>query len=132
MSATRKGGPMAGFRGNGEGSIYQRTSDRRWFGVVTLGQDGTGRVVRKAVSAKTRAEVVRKLKKLQRDLDDGLPAPDTKMTVAQLLTHWHDDVLRHQAVPSTVVARPHIMPRQQETRNPRHCRCRSTPIGEAG
>lgn len=85
---------MAGFRGNGEGSIYQRTSDGRWLGVVTLGQDGTGRVVRRTVSAKTRAEVVRKLKKLQRDLDDGLPAPDTKMTVAQLLTHWHDDVLR--------------------------------------
>ncbi len=106
---------MAGSRGNGEGSIYQRSSDGRWLGVVTLGQDGTGRVVRKAVSAKTRAEVVRKLKKLQRDLDDGLPAPDTKMTVAQLLTHWHDDVLRHQVVPSTVVsywtvAKHHIIP----------------------
>ena len=95
---------MAGSRGNGEVSIYQRTSDGRWLGVVTLGRDGTGRIVRKAVSAKTRAEVVRKLKKLQRDLDDGLPAPDTKMTVAQLLTHWHDDVLRHQVVPSNVVS----------------------------
>ena len=42
---------MAGSRGNGERSIYQRTSDGRWLGVVTLGQDGTGRVVRKAVSA---------------------------------------------------------------------------------
>ena len=106
---------MAGSRGNGEGSIYQRTSDGRWLGVVTIGQDGTGRVVRKAVSAKTRAEVVRKLKKLQRDLDDGLPVPDTKMTVAQLLTNRHDDVLRHQVVPSTVVsywtvAKHHIIP----------------------
>jgi site-specific recombinase XerC len=37
------------------------------------------------------------------------------MTVAQLLTHWHDDVLRHQVVPGTVVsywtvARHHIIP----------------------
>lgn len=106
---------MAGFRGNGEGSIYQRTSEGRWLAVVTIGQDGTGRVVRKTVSAKTRAEVVRKLKKLQRQLDDGLPAPDTKMTVAQLLTHWHDDVLRHQVTPSTVVSywtvvKHHIIP----------------------
>lgn len=77
---------MAGSRGNGEGSIYQRTYDGRRLGVVTVGQDGTGRVVRKAVSVKTRAEVVRKLKKLQRDLDDGLPTSDTKMTVGQLLT----------------------------------------------
>ena len=106
---------MAGFRGNGEGSIYQRSSDGRWLGVVTIGQDGTGRVVRKTVSAKTRAEVVRKLKTLQRQLDDGLPAPDTKMTVAQLLTQWHDDVLRHQVAPSAAlsywtVAKHHIVP----------------------
>ena len=85
---------MAGSRGNGEGSIYQRSSDRCWLGVVTIGHDHSGRVVRKTVSAKTRAEVVLKLKKLQRQLDDGLPAPDMKMTVAQLLNHWHDDVLR--------------------------------------
>lgn len=106
---------MAGFRGNGEGSIYQRSSDGRWLGVVTIGQDGTGRVARKTVSAKTRAEVVRKLKTLQRQLDDGLPAPDTKMTVAQLLTQWHDDVLRHQVAPSAAlsywtVAKHHIVP----------------------
>lgn len=106
---------MAGFRGNGEGSIYQRSSDGRWLGAVTIGQDGTGRVVRKVVSAKTRSEVVRKLKALQRQLDDGLPAPDTKMTVAQLLTRWHDDVLRHQVAPSAVVsywtvAKHHIIP----------------------
>jgi integrase len=106
---------VAGFRGNGEGSIYQRTSDGRWLGVVTIGQDGNGRTTRKTVSAKTRAEVVRKLKTLQRQLDDGLPAPDTKMTVAQLLHRWHDDVLRHQVAPSAVVsywivAKRHIIP----------------------
>ena len=106
---------MASSRGNGEGSIYQRTSDRRWLGVLTIGRDGDGRVVRKTVSAKTRAEVVLKLKKLQRQLDDGLPAPDMKMTVAQLLNQWHDDVLRHQVAPSAAlsywtVAKHHILP----------------------
>ena len=106
---------MAGSRGNGEGSIYRRTSDRRWLGALTIGRDGDGRVVRKTVSAKTRAEVVLKLKKLQRQLDDGLPAPDMKMTVAQLLNQWHDDVLRHQVAPSAAlsywtVAKHHILP----------------------
>ena len=106
---------MASFRGNGEGSIYQRASDGRWLGAISVGRDDRGRLLRKVVSAKTRGEVVRKLRKLQRDLDDGLPAPDTKMTVAQLLTQWHDDVLRHQVAPSAVVsywtvARHHIIP----------------------
>ena len=82
---------------------------------MTIGRDSDGRVVRKTVPAKTRAEVVLKLKKLQRKLDDGLPAPDMKMTVAQLLNQWHDDVLRHKVAASTAlsywtIARHHIIP----------------------
>src|SRR5579863_3371285 len=106
---------MAGFRGNGEGSIYQRSADGLWLGVQTIGRDANGRMVRKTVTAKTRADVVRKLRKLQRQLDDGLPAPDTTLTVAQLLNRWHDDVLRHQVAPSAAfnyksVADRHIVP----------------------
>ena len=55
-----------------------------------------GKLLRKTVSAKTKGEALQKLKGLQKQLDDGLPAPDDRMTVPQLLTRWHDDVLRHQ------------------------------------
>jgi hypothetical protein len=44
--------PMARTRQNGEGSVYQRASDGRWIGSVTLGWDDDRRV-RKTVSAKT-------------------------------------------------------------------------------
>ena len=91
---------MAGSRGNGEGSIYQRSSDGRWLGVLTLGYGPNGRLVRKTVSAKTRSEVVRKLKQLQRHLDDGIPLPDATLTVSQLFNSWYEDVLRHQVDPS--------------------------------
>ena len=64
MSATRIGADVAGKRGNGEGSIYQRSSDGRWFGVVLMGSDSRGRLIRRSVSARTRAEVVDKLKAL--------------------------------------------------------------------
>lgn len=77
---------MAGNRGIGEGSIYQRSTDKRWIAAVTLGYDSNGKQKRKVVSAKTRAEVVQKLKTLQRQIDDGLPAPDATLTVSQLLT----------------------------------------------
>jgi integrase len=106
---------VAGYRGNGEGSVYQRSSDGLWLGVQSVGRASNGRSIRKTVTGKTRAEAVRKLKKLQRQLDDGLPAPDTTLTVAQLLNRWHDDVLRHQVAPSAAfnykaVADRHIVP----------------------
>jgi ribosome-associated translation inhibitor RaiA len=58
-------------------------------------------MIRKTVNAKTRGEVVKKLKQLQRQFDDGIPLPDATLTVAQLLNSWYSDVLRHQVAPST-------------------------------
>jgi len=106
---------MAGRRGNGEGSIYQRASDGRWLGVALLGYGPGGRPLRKTVTATTRGEVVKKLKSLQRQLDDGLPAPDTQLTIAQLLDRWYSDVLRHQVSLSAAanyksIADHHIVP----------------------
>lgn len=68
---------MARSRGNGEGSIYQRSSDGRWLGVLTIGYSARGTLVRKSVSAKTRAEVVRRFKILQAQYDSGAPLSDT-------------------------------------------------------
>lgn len=106
---------MPAQRANGEGSIYQRASDKRWLGAVTVGVDANGRPKRKIVSAKSRAEAVQKMRKLQRQLDDGLPAPDTSMTVTHLVDRWLDDVNRHQVSASTTnnyraMAEHHIKP----------------------
>lgn len=106
---------MASSRGNGEGAIYQRASDSRWLGVITIGYASNGRRIRKTVSAKTRAEVVKKLKQLQRHVDDGIPLPDTILTVAQLLNSWYTDVLRHQVAKTASsnyksIADCHIIP----------------------
>ena len=106
---------MAGKRGNGEGTIYQRASDGRWLGVLQVGYGPTGRPIRKTVSAKTRSEVVQKFKDLQRTFDDGLPVPDGTMNVSQLLVRWHKDILTHQVAPSAAanyegIARTHIIP----------------------
>ena len=87
---------MAGRRGNHEGSIYQRTSDQRWMGAALIGYNALGKPVRKYASAKTRTEVVQKLKKMRRQIDDGLQVTDTGLKVAQLFERWHDDILRHQ------------------------------------
>lgn len=106
---------MTGQRANGEGSVYQRASDKRWIGAATVGFDAKGRPKRKFVSAKTRAEAVRKLRTLQQQLDEGLSAPDTQLSVSQLLDRWLEDVVRHQVSPSTArnyktIAVQHIKP----------------------
>jgi integrase len=85
------------------------------MGAVSLGHDINGRAIRKVISARTRNEVVHKMRQLQHNLDQGLPAPDNSLTVAQLLKRWYEDVLRHQVAPSAArnykaIADQHIIP----------------------
>jgi integrase len=106
---------MAHRRGNGEGSIYQREIDGRWFGSIVVGFDTKGRQKRRTVSAKSRREVVSKLTKLQRDISDGLSPQLESISLAQLLTRWHEDVLPRQVKESAQqnywsVARIHLIP----------------------
>ncbi len=62
---------MAGRRGNNEGVIYQWSSDGRWLGVALLRYDTVGRRIRRSVSATTRAEMVRRLKTLNRETSES-------------------------------------------------------------
>ena len=106
---------MAGRRLNKDGSVYRRSLDGLWIGAAFLGYDERGKLLRKTVSARTKAEALAKLKKVQRQLDDGLPAPDDRMTLSQLLDRWFDDVMRHQVAPSALenyrsIARIHLKP----------------------
>ena len=106
---------MPGKRLNGEGSVYQRSSDGRWVGAVTVGFNEVGRPVRKTVSAKTAVAAREKLRSIQRQLDEGLPPPDDRMTVKQLLARWEKDILRHQVSTNTFenyksLAEHHIEP----------------------
>jgi integrase len=105
---------MARIRQNGEGSVYQRASDGRWIGSVTLGWND-GKRVRKTVSAKTAAEVREKLRAVRKKLDAGLPMDDDNITVDQLLDRWFKDVMRHQVASPALsnyetIAKVHLRP----------------------
>jgi integrase len=106
---------MSTRRSNNEGSIYQRKSDGLWMGIAQVGYDPLGKPVRKYVSAKTRTEVVKKLKSLLRKIDDGLLLKDEDVKLGELFDLWFNDVMRHQIAPSTfsnyqTVVRMHILP----------------------
>jgi integrase len=100
---------------NGEGSVYQRSSDNLWIGAVHLGYDEQGKAIRKTVSGRTKSIVLGKLRKEQRQVEDGLPPSDDRVTLNQLLDRWFDHVLRHQVEQSALdnyksVAEHHIRP----------------------
>ncbi|HET9653731.1 MAG TPA: site-specific integrase [Kineosporiaceae bacterium] len=73
---------------NNTSSIYQG-ADGRWHGRVTMGVREDGRPDRRHVSASTEAEVIRKVRRLEKDRDSGnVRKPGQRWTVATWLTHW--------------------------------------------
>jgi integrase len=85
------------------------------MGAVITGADERGKPRRKYVSAKSRAEVVKKLKQVRRQVEDGLMPEKSQMRLAELFDRWFEDVMRHQIAPSTfnnykTVAMMHIFP----------------------
>lgn len=77
-------------RDYGAGSVYQRSSDGRWFGVIDAGWTENGTRRRITVSAKTEAAVKVKLRDKRRDLDvDG----DTQVSSRATVKTWADEWL---------------------------------------
>jgi integrase len=74
----------------GSGSIYQRQSDGRWFGSIQLGTSANGTRQRKTVSAKTRRDVVKKLRDLNVKMkaEGKASTADPRTTVKTYATRW--------------------------------------------
>lgn len=84
---------MAKRRGHGEGSIYQRSRDGKWCAVIDLGRGPDGKRRRRTVTADTRQGAARKLRELQRDIEDGTVAIGRNMTLVAWLDRWLSDFI---------------------------------------
>jgi integrase len=80
-------------RGYGEGSVYQRP-DGRWCAILSAGYDGNGKRIRRTVYGDTKKEAQDKLTKLQSSKLTGSLSPKSRLTVAQFLERWLQDVAR--------------------------------------
>jgi integrase len=100
-------------RGAGEGSIYRR-ADGKWTGSINLGwEDGKRR--RRVVYGRSQAEVRDKVRELLRGIDAGLPVPDDRLTVGELIERFLRDVAPDRVSPSTLenyclIASHHLIP----------------------
>ncbi len=96
-------------RGHGEGTIYQHAT-RGWVGQLTT-PDGR----RKTFYGRTRREVQEKLSAARRDLAQGLPLPNRRLTLQQYLTDWLEQTVKPSTRPRTYrsyadTVRLHIVP----------------------
>lgn len=77
---------------NGASSIYLG-SDGDWHGRVTMGVRDDGRPDRRHVRGKTRTEVTRKVRALEKQRESGHVArPGRPWTLEQWLTHWVETI----------------------------------------
>jgi integrase len=102
-------------RGNGEGSIYQRP-DGRWVAMLTIGYNANGKRLRKTVYGWTKKEVQDELTRMHSAKLAGKLATPSRMTVAQYLEHWLQNVARPRIANGTFVnyegvTKNHITPR---------------------
>lgn len=105
-----------GRRSNGESTIY-KGSDGYWHGRVTVGTKDDGRPDRRHVQAKTRAEVARKVSKLEQERDAGKVRKTGKAwTVEKWLAHWLENIVALPAISENaysayeVAVRVHLVP----------------------
>ncbi|MDP9815179.1 tyrosine-type recombinase/integrase [Spirilliplanes yamanashiensis] len=96
-------------------SIYEG-ADGRWHGRVTMGVRDDGRPDRRHVSAKTEAEVIRKVRELEKDRDAGrTKRPGRAWTVEKWLDHWLENIAAGSVRPKTyagyqTAVRRHLIP----------------------
>ncbi|HEX4100244.1 MAG TPA: tyrosine-type recombinase/integrase [Pseudonocardiaceae bacterium] len=79
---------------NGRSSIYYSDKDKCWHGYVTVGVKDTGRADRRHVRGQSQTEVTKKVRKLERERDDGKTRkPGQTWTVEQWLTCWLETII---------------------------------------
>ena len=99
-------------RGNNEGTIYRR-KDGRWTGAITI-EGGRVRLKRKQFYGRTRLEVSRKLTKALEAVQEGVPLPSDRLSLASFASDWLDTI-RISLRPHTwesyeAVLRVHVIP----------------------
>ena len=92
---------MARKRKNGQGTVRLR-SDGRWEGRHIVGYDENGKAKQKSVLAKTKAECVEKLKRLQEEYTEVAPfkvKPD--MRFGDWMNYWYENHCKPSIRPTT-------------------------------
>lgn len=75
-------------RANGEGSIYQRSSDGRWVGCITISYDEKGNQKKKSVYGNSQTEVAKKLSEISGKIKSNSYELIETKTFGELMADW--------------------------------------------
>lgn len=75
----------------GKGSISFNQNKRLWVGQIATGKDNNGKIKRKTVYGKTKAEVKQKLKQVEVDIYTGNFLDNDEITIKQLAEQMNND-----------------------------------------
>ncbi len=81
-----------GKRGNGEGTIYYSETLKKWVGQFTNGTKANGKINRKSVYGKTRAEVKDKLNKALLEVNENRYIDKSKITLIEICKQIVEDL----------------------------------------
>ncbi|MET8717758.1 site-specific integrase [Streptomyces sp. NPDC004735] len=97
-----RSGTAKGRQPNGASSIYLG-KDGRWHGRVTVGVKDDGTPDRRHVSRKTRAEVTKTVRELERQRDKGaVRKAGQSWTIETWLTHWVENIAAPNVSENTI------------------------------
>lgn len=102
-------------RGNGEGSLYRRSSDGKWVGALSY-LDDAGRKRRHVIYARTQSEARLKLRAAEERLSAGAPVKDARVRVGTFVDEWIGKGLAASRRKATTqenyanIARAHLIP----------------------
>ena len=75
-------------RTNGEGSIFQRRSDGKWVGSITIGYDEKGRQKKKIIYGKNQTDVAKKLSEISGRIKNNSYEIIEHKTFGELMSEW--------------------------------------------
>ncbi|MFE3051569.1 tyrosine-type recombinase/integrase [Nocardia sp. NPDC059239] len=84
----------------GEGAFYKRKSDNLWIGAASY-EDEYGESRRATVSSADKVIAMEKFRELKAEIARGTYSPRKKMTVAQWMTYWLEEMVKPHKAPRT-------------------------------
>lgn len=94
-----------GRRGNGEGTIFEDTKNKRWIGQYVSGISPEGKTIRKSVYGKTKKEVLNKLNDIKYQINNGTYVEKNGIELVKIMEDIREEKLASNTISGGQYAR---------------------------
>ena len=88
-------------RANGEGTLFQRNSDKLWVARIPNGYKANGSIRYITITGKLQSTVLEKMKKIKADIQNNAYVEPTKITVKEWLDTWLNKIIKSSVKETT-------------------------------